>query len=65
MRWTEGDVWVLDVPIREGSHTFKAVLRRADGAYVGEKGDEPRVLKVGPGMSSEEKINVVIDAKLP
>ena len=65
MRWTEGDVWVLDVPIREGNHTFKAVLRRADGAYIGEKGDKPRVLEVKPGMSKDSTINVELDAQLP
>lgn len=66
MRWTEGDVWVLDVPVREGTHTYKAYLRRADGAYIAEKGQD-RVLTIPSDDSKgpDGTIAVQVDAQLP
>ena len=66
MRWTEGDVWVLDTPVREGTHSFKAYLRRADGAYIAEKGLD-RVLTIPSDASKgvDGVVNIQVDAQLP
>ncbi|GAX79704.1 hypothetical protein CEUSTIGMA_g7145.t1 [Chlamydomonas eustigma] len=64
MEWTNGDVWVLDVRLREGVHSFKAVLKRADRAYVYESG-ENRSLKVPADMLDDVVLSVNLEPQLP
>lgn len=46
MKWNNGDVWTLELPVRAGSFAFKAVLRKPDGMYLWEEGPD-RTLEVG------------------
>mmetsp|Transcript_17481 Transcript_17481/g.37779 ORF Transcript_17481/g.37779 Transcript_17481/m.37779 type:complete len:179 (+) Transcript_17481:129-665(+) len=64
MRWTNGDTWTLETPIRDGTFKFKAVLRAADGAYVWETGND-RTLQVANGLSDADVIEINIDPRLP
>ena len=63
MHWSDGDVWALQLPIRAGAHTFKAVMRRADGAYISEAGDS-RLLEVPASLTQEDVLDVELDARL-
>lgn len=64
MKWSEGDVWTLDMPIRTGTHTFKVVLRNADGAHVWEEGED-RVVEVLHGTGPEQILEFNIEPKMP
>lgn len=44
MRWTEGNVWVMEARLREGTHFFKFVLRNSEGAYIWEDGSDRDVI---------------------
>lgn len=58
MKWTEGDVWVWEGKIQPGQYKYKAVLRRADNAYIWEEGED-RILDFTNSKSVE------LDAKFP
>lgn len=59
MKWNNGDVWTLELPVRAGSFAFKAVLRKPDGMYLWEEGPD-RTLEVGyAGGNKEIKITNV------
>lgn len=59
MTWNAGDIWTLETPMRAGKFLYKAVLKKPDGAYVWEEGQD-RVLEVPySGGVKEVKIDNV------
>lgn len=37
--WSEGGIWSAEVALPPGTYSFKCMLRRADGSYVWESGE--------------------------
>ncbi|KAG2499885.1 hypothetical protein HYH03_002174 [Edaphochlamys debaryana] len=52
MKWNTGDVWTLELKVRPGPVTWKAVIRKPDGQYVWEAGKD-RSLEVPFGEPSK------------
>ena len=48
--WREGGKWEAEVPVPPGNHVFKAILRKADGQYIYEPGND-RVIQVRIGWA--------------
>ena len=48
MQWQNGDRWVYEGPLCQGTIEYKLVLRNAEGAYIWEEGSN-RELTVGGG----------------
>ncbi|PNH12370.1 hypothetical protein TSOC_000662 [Tetrabaena socialis] len=40
MTWNQGDIWTLELKVRPGILSYKAVLRKPDGQYLWEDGPE-------------------------
>lgn len=60
MQWNNGDIWTLEVPIRMGKITYKAVLKKPDGAYVWEEGKDRVIeLKVPATGTMEVKLDKI------
>jgi len=54
--WREGGKWEAEVPVPPGNHVFKAILRKADGQYIYEPGND-RVIQV-PADRARQVIEV-------
>jgi hypothetical protein len=39
LTWKEGGIWSAEVALPPGTYTFKCLLRKADGSYIWENGE--------------------------
>eukprot|EP00878_Enallax_costatus_P026275 GHUV01028175.1.p1 GENE.GHUV01028175.1~~GHUV01028175.1.p1 ORF type:complete len:195 (+),score=59.54 GHUV01028175.1:147-731(+) len=44
LHWQEGGIWSAEVALPPGEYSFKCMLRRADGSYVWEEGENRHLL---------------------
>lgn len=44
LSWQEGGIWSAEVALPPGEYSFKCMLRRADGSYVWEAGENRHLL---------------------
>lgn len=52
LTWREGGKWQAEVALPPGNHTFKAVLRKANGQYIWEAAQD-RVVQVPQGSGGK------------
>jgi hypothetical protein len=55
LHWQEGGIWSAEVALPPGEYSFKCMLRRADGSYVWEAG-ENRHLVVRPQLAGSSAV---------
>jgi hypothetical protein len=44
LQWQEGGIWSAELALPPGEYSFKCMLRRADGSYVWEAGENRHLL---------------------
>jgi hypothetical protein len=44
LHWQEGGIWSAEVALPPGEYSFKCMLRRADGSYVWEAGENRHLM---------------------
>jgi hypothetical protein len=55
LQWQEGGIWSAEVALPPGEYSFKCMLRRADGSYVWEAGENRHLAvrrALAPGQDS-------------
>lgn len=47
LSWNDGGIWSAEIALPPGTYSFKCMLRRADGSYIWETGENRHLVVSG------------------